>query len=165
MNNIILIGMPGSGKSTVGRRLASEFSLSFIDTDDVIVEKFGMPLWQIIELYGVYRFMEIENEVICQFSCENCVVATGGSVVLYPKAMEHLAELGKLVYLKTELSQLKLRIKNMATRGIVFKPSQTLDDVYAERVPLYEKYAQITVDEGSKSLGKCVQTLINNIQS
>ncbi len=164
MANIILIGMPGSGKSTVGRRLASALGLSFTDTDDVIVDKFKMPLWKIIEKYGVEEFMKIENDVICEFSCENHVVATGGSVVLYPEAMQSLARLGTLVYLKTDLEHLSVRIKNLTTRGIVFKDGQTLADIYAERVPLYERYADITLDEDEKNLNQCVQSIVKRLK-
>ena len=164
LNNIILIGMPGSGKSTVGRRLAATLKLDFVDTDDIICDKYNMPLCRIIEKNGVEAVMRIEDEVVCGFECENSVVATGGSVVLYPAAMAHLAKLGKIVYLKTDFKQISSRIKNLTTRGIVFKPGQTLADINAERVPLYEKYADITVDEGDKSLQQCIQSICDQIR-
>ena len=163
MQNIVLIGMPGSGKSTVGKRLAQALAMKFVDTDDIIIDEQNAPLQQIIAEKGVYAFMDIENDIICRFSAENTVIATGGSVVLYPEAMEHLAKNGKFVYLETTLPQLQKRIKNLTTRGIVFKEGQDLAAIYKERVPLYEKYADLTVNVEKKKLNECVHTIVNEL--
>ena len=119
---------------------------------------------KIIADKGVYAFMDIENDVICRFNAENTVIATGGSVVLYPEAMEHLAENGQFVYLETTLPDLQKRIKNLTTRGIVFKEGQDLAAIYEERVPLYEKYADLTVNVSRKRLYDCVHTIVNELQ-
>jgi len=146
--NIVLIGMPGSGKSTVGVVLAKTLNMSFCDTDILIQENDGRKLQQIIDTDGIDTFLKIEEESIINKKIEDCVVATGGSVVLSKNAVEHFKKDSILVYLKVSYYDIKKRIHNLNTRGIAFKKGQTLKDIYDERCPLYEKYADITVKSG-----------------
>lgn len=144
--NLILIGMPGAGKSTIGVVLAKVMQMDFCDTDLLIQRQTGRALQEILDGDGVDRFLQIENEVVCSLNCENCVIATGGSVVLSPEAMEHLKRLGRVVYLKADFPSIQGRIHNLNTRGVAFTEGQTLQDIYNQRVPLYEAYQDITVD-------------------
>ena len=143
--NIVLIGMPGSGKSTVGRILSKRTGMSQVDTDVLIERSENMKLQDIIDKKGLERFAQIEEAVLLELDLKNYIVSTGGSAVYYPKAMEHLKESSTIVYLKTPLSKLLRNIRNMDSRGISVKPGQTFEDLYNERCPLYEKYADVTV--------------------
>ncbi len=143
--NIVLIGMPGSGKSTVGRILSKRTGMSQVDTDVLIERSENMKLQDIIDKKGLERFAQIEEAVLLELDLENYIVSTGGSAVYYPGAMEHLKRSSTIVYLKTPLSKLLSNIKNMDSRGISVKPGQTFEDLYNERCPLYEKYADVTV--------------------
>ncbi len=152
MDNVILIGMPGCGKSTVGVVLAKSLGFGFVDTDLIICEQQGQKLQRLIDQKGIDKFLEIEEQTGLNLNCKNTVVATGGSMVISEKAMEHLKSMGKVVYINVPLKELKNRITNMKTRGIVFKKGETLDDIFKTRTPLYEKYADLTVNvtkEGS----------------
>ena len=153
-NNIVLIGMPGSGKSTIGVLLAKMMGYDFLDSDLLIQSREGKKLYQIIADDGLEYFDKVENEVNASIEAENTVIATGGSVVYGKEAMEHLKEIGTVIYLNVTLKELEQRIKNMATRGISIKEGQTFEDLYNERVVLYEKYADITVKCRHKSLSK-----------
>ncbi len=146
MGNIILIGMPGSGKSTLGVLLAKIAGFSFLDSDLLIQSKVGKKLYQILEEDGADYFKSVENDVNSALCVKNTVIATGGSVVYGKEAMAHLKKIGTVVYLKVSLDELLSRINNMATRGIVKKPNETFKDLYAERTGLYEQYADITID-------------------
>jgi len=146
--NITLIGMPGSGKSTVGVLLAKAAGLSFTDTDLLIQNIHERLLQEIIDTDGIQKFLEYEQEIILSFFPHKCVIATGGSAVLSSFAMHHLKKISVIVYLKTDFNCLKKRIHTITGRGIVMGKDQTLSDVYMEREPLYEKYADITVDGG-----------------
>ena len=146
MNNIILIGMPGVGKSTLGVVLAKVLGFQFIDADLLIQEQERKKLHQIIKEVGINGFMEIENQVNASIEAERSVIATGGSVVYCRQAMSHLKEIGTVVYLKVSLSTLEKRLGNLKRRGVILKKGQTLKDLYEERVPLYEKYANVVVD-------------------
>ena len=143
--NIVLIGMPGSGKSTVGRILSKRTGMSQVDTDVLIERSENMKLQDIIDKNGLARFAQIEEAVLLELDLKNYIVSTGGSAVYYPKAMEHLKESSTIVYLKTPLSKLLRNIRNMDSRGISVKPGQTFEDLYNERCPLYEKYADVKV--------------------
>ena len=143
--NIVLIGMPGSGKSTVGRILSKRTGMSQVDTDVLIERSENMKLQDIIDKNGLERFAQIEEAALLELDLKNYIVSTGGSAVYYPKAMEHLKESSTIVYLKTPLSKLLRNIRNMDSRGISVKPGQTFEDLYNERCPLYEKYADVTV--------------------
>ena len=145
MNNIVLIGMPGSGKSTIGVLLAKMVGYSFIDTDILIQQKENKKLYKIIQENGLNYFKKVENEVNSNIKTENTVIATGGSVVYGKEAMENLKKIGTIVYLKVSKEELKTRLGNFETRGVAIEKGKTFDDLYLERIPLYEKYADITV--------------------
>lgn len=153
-NNIVLIGMPGSGKSTIGVLLAKYIGYDFIDSDLLIQSREGKKLYEIIREKGLDEFDRIENEVNASIKAKNTVIATGGSVVYGKEAMAHLKEIGTVVYLSVPLHELEKRINNMATRGISIKEGQTFEDLYNERVVLYEKYCDIKVDCIHESLSK-----------
>lgn len=157
--NITLIGMPASGKSTVGVLLAKRLGLSFVDTDILIQEQEKRLLKDIIAEEGLEGFMEVENQVNRDIQVENAVIAPGGSVVYGREAMEHLKAISTVVYLKLEYEELEKRLGNLKDRGVVLKDGMTLRDLYAERIPLYEKYADITVDEEGKDAGAIVDFL------
>lgn len=152
MNNIILIGMPGCGKSTVGVLLAKILGYSFIDSDLLIQKTENKKLYEIINENGAEYFKAVENRVNASINTENTVIATGGSVVYCDEAMNHLKSIGTVVYIKITPEQLPKRINNIATRGVVIKKGETLRDLYNERAPLYEKYADIVIDSTDDSL-------------
>lgn len=143
--SVILIGMPSSGKSTLGVLLAKTLGMRFIDSDLLIQEREGKLLHEIISEQGEDRFLEIESEVNADISVKNAVIATGGSVIYSEKAMENLKNLGKVVYLEISYGEMLSRLGDYSHRGVIIKEGSTLADMYAERVPLYEKYADITV--------------------
>ena len=146
MNNISLIGMPGSGKSTIGVLLAKACGFSFIDTDLLIQCGFRMPLQEIIEKEGIEEFIRRENGTILTVNPERCVIATGGSAVLCPPAMDHLKRISTVAYISADINRIKGRIRNITSRGIVMMKNQSIADVFMEREPLYKRYADITVD-------------------
>lgn len=146
MDNIVLIGMPGAGKSTVGVILAKVLGKNFIDSDLLIQEQEGMLLKDIIMKVGQQGYIDIENQVNSDIFVENTVIATGGSVVYCPEAMKHFSNTSKIVYIKLSYDTINKRLGNIKQRGVVLREEQTLLDLYEERIPLYEKYAQITVD-------------------
>lgn len=145
MKNVILIGMPGSGKSTVGVVLAKKMGYRFIDSDLVIQEKYGKLLYQLIEERGEAGFLMLENEINASITAEGAVIATGGSAVYGKEAMRHFREIGQIVYLKLPFEELEQRLGDLHERGVVLKKGYTLRDLYEERIPLYEKYADITI--------------------
>ena len=146
MKNVILIGMPGTGKSVVGRALAERLGYTFIDADDVIVETAGKTLPEILRTDGLDTFLEIEARVGETMEYENTVIATGGTMVLYEKAMEHLKENGVVVWLETPLSQINDRMPDDLTdRGIAAPQGMTIRQIYEQREPLYAKYADLIV--------------------
>lgn len=161
MNNITLIGMPGVGKSTLGVVLAKVLGFQFLDSDLLIQKKEKRRLHRIIAEEGIDRFKEIENSVNASIDVTDTVIATGGSVVYGQEAMEHLKSVGKVVYLKLSYKELKKRLGNLKGRGVVLKEGQTLMDLYEERIPLYEKYADIVVDEENKSLESALQAVLD----
>jgi shikimate kinase len=144
--NIVLIGMPSSGKSTVGVLLAKEASRRFADTDVLIQAMAGKRLQAIIEEKGLDAFNQIEESVAIDLDCRGYVIATGGSVVYSERAMEHLSRGGVVVYLYLPFPRLKERAPDLDNRGLVRKPGQSLRDLYQERTPLYERYADVTID-------------------
>lgn len=156
MRNVVLIGMPGVGKSTVGVVLAKRLGYRFIDSDLVIQERYGKLLHQLIEEHGVEGFWQIENQVNASLEEEASVIATGGSVVYGQEAMEHLREIGRVVYLELPYEDIAERLGDLNARGVTLSPGQTLKDLYEERIPLYEKYAHITVECRGKSLREIV---------
>jgi len=146
MDNIILIGMPGCGKSTVGVLLAKRLGYRYMDVDLLIQEEAGARLFEILRDKGGDYFAALENRVGASIDASRTVIATGGSMVYGEAAMAHLKRIGKVVYLRVPLAELERRVNNFETRGILMRKGQTLADVFAERTPLYERYADITVD-------------------
>ena len=163
MGNIVLIGMPGAGKSTIGVILAKSLLFDFCDTDLSIQKSTGKSLSQIINEEGLDAFIELEEEIICGEAFADCVVATGGSAVYGERAMAKLKEDGIIVYLKVSPDELQSRIKNIHTRGIAMKEGTTIKALYEERAPLYEKYADITIDCEGKTAEECVDLIVNMI--
>lgn len=144
--NIILIGMPGAGKSTVGVVLAKSLGYTFIDSDLVIQKQEGKLLHTIIEEVGLEGFEQIENRVNASIMEEFSVIATGGSAVYGKEAMEHLKSIGTVVYLQLPYDEIEKRLGDLNERGVAIKEGQTLASLYEERIPLYNKYADITVN-------------------
>ena len=147
LDNITLIGMPASGKSTVGVLLAKRLGYSFVDVDIVIQEQEGRLLKEIIAEEGQEGFLQVENRVNAELSVHNSVIAPGGSVIYGTEAMEHLKKISTVVYLKLSYEAVEERLGNLTDRGVVLKDGMTLKDLYEERIPYYEQYADITVDE------------------
>jgi shikimate kinase len=158
--NIILIGMPGCGKSTVGVLLAKSMLCDFVDTDLIIQNKYKRSLCDIIKEDGLDGFTEKENSVLAELRCENSVVATGGSAIYCPQGMQNLKRDGKIVYLKLSPEEIKKRIKNITTRGIAMKNGTTIEELYEERSSLYEKYADYTIDCEGTTPEECVNKII-----
>jgi len=150
MRNIVLIGMPACGKSVTGVVLAKILKMKFIDTDLLIQEEAGKGLQNIISEDGIDAFKALEEKVLKGLNAENAVISTGGSAIYYDEAMQHLKENGVVVYIKANLKTVKSRLRNIKTRGVAMGKGQTLDDLYKQRVPLYEKYADITVITNNK---------------
>ena len=146
LEDVILIGMPGSGKSTVGVLLAKLLGYQFLDVDLLIQEREGALLQEILDSRGTQAFLDAEEAAVRSLDCRRHVIAPGGSAVCRERAALHLRELGPVVYLQVSLEELTRRIQNMATRGIAMEPGQTLADVMAFRDPLYRKYSDLTVD-------------------
>jgi shikimate kinase len=146
LNNVVLIGMPAAGKSTLGVLLAKATGRSFVDTDVHIQAREGRTLQRILAEAGIEGFRRIEEEGVLGLGCRDSVIATGGSVVYGERAMKHLKASGVVVYLQLPLVVLARRIKDLAGRGVVMNPTQTLADLFAEREPLYRRYADVIVD-------------------
>lgn len=163
MNNIVLIGMPGVGKSTVGVILAKELGYQFVDADLLIQKREKRLLKEIIASEGVDGFIEIENQVNASIEAEQTVIATGGSVVYGAEAMKHLKEIATVVYLKLSYKVLRKRLGDLKNRGVVLRDGQTLKDLYEERVVLYEKYADITIDEENKGIEETLQCIVKKL--
>jgi len=167
MNNITLIGMPGVGKSTIGVVLAKVLGYQFLDSDLLIQKQENRRLWQIIEEEGYEGFQNVENRVNASIEAENTVIATGGSVVYCEEAMKHLKSVGTVVYLKLSLNSLAKRLGNLKGRGVLLREGQTLEnltDLYEERTPLYEKYADIVVDQEGKDLEASLELLLETLK-
>ena len=158
--NITLIGMPSSGKSTIGVLLAKRLGYSFVDVDILIQEKEGRLLKEIIAEEGLSGFLQVEERVNAELEAKKSVIAPGGSVIYGEKAMRHLKEISEIVYLKMSFEELERRVGNIVDRGVALKPGFTLRDLYDERVPLYERYADIVVsEEGCFQPGQTVDRL------
>ena len=159
MKNIVLIGMPGCGKSTIGVVLAKVLGFDFVDADVLIQKKHGKLLRELIAEYGDDGFLQIENDVNKEIDLKNTVIATGGSVVYCDEAMQHYVKNDIVVYIELPYEVIASRLENVKRRGVVLKDGQTLKDLYKERILLYEKYAQITV----KAEGLSVEELMDMI--
>lgn len=160
-DNIILIGMPASGKSTVGVILAKILGYNFVDADIVIQEKEGRKLSEIIETEGIDGFIEVENRVNAGIEAQKTVIATGGSVVYGKEAMDHYKNIGRVVYLKVDMDNLTKRLRDVKQRGVVMRDGQSLISLYNERTTLYDRYADITVDEKDHSMEEVVADILS----
>lgn len=158
-SNIILIGMPACGKSTVGVVLAKTVNKGFLDTDLLIQQREGRRLQEIIDAEGNDYFRRVERSVLLDFNGSGQVVATGGSAVYFEDAMEHFRRDGVVVYLKVSLDNILERMNNIRTRGISIDKGQTIEELYLERVPLYEKYADITVDADGCTVEQVIEKI------
>lgn len=162
-DNIVLIGMPGVGKSTVGVILAKMIGYQFIDADLLIQKQEGKLLHEIIAEKGTGGFIEIEERVNASIEASHTIIATGGSVVYGKKAMEHLSRIGTVVYLKVPYDTLEKRLEDIKGRGVVLKEGQTLRTLYDERTPLYEKYADIEISEDDLNVEQTVEKLLERL--
>ena len=162
-DNIVLIGMPGVGKSTLGVVLAKELGFEFLDADLLIQKRENKLLKEIIASEGVEGFLRIENDVNASINTSKTVIATGGSVIYGTQAMGHLKEIGTVVYLKLDFETLDSRLGSLRGRGVVLKDGQNLKDLYQERVPLYEKYADVVVDEQGIDLEATLKEVISHL--
>lgn len=160
MKNIVLIGMPASGKSTVGVILAKTLGVGFCDTDLVIQQRERRLLQEIIDCDGIAYFLDAECEAILSLEIEHCVIATGGSAVFRDAAMQKLKRDGVIVFLNVSLETVKSRLNNIKTRGVAAPKGKSLDDIYKERLPFYQKYADITVSSDSKSSEAVVEDIL-----
>ena len=165
MTNIVLIGMPGCGKSTVGVLLAKALGKAFIDTDVVLQAKEGRKLQPMIDEIGIDAFLKKEQDAILSLDCENTVIATGGSVIYGDDAMRYLHENGIVVYIKLPYRAIERRLSNLATRGVTLKEGQTLLDLYNERIPLYEASADVVCESNGLEIEETVAKVSSLIEA
>lgn len=159
-SNIVLIGMAGSGKSVVGRRLAELLHRPFVDTDELIIQAQGRPLQEIVDRLGPEGFRRIEEEILLQVNLRRHVIATGGSSIYSRAGMAHLAGIGRIVLLQVELAVLAARVGSAAGRGLVIRPEQSFADLYAERLPLYLEYAEYVYACGDQDVESVCRGLL-----
>lgn len=162
--NVILIGMPGSGKSTCGVVAAKLMLKNFFDTDLLIQNIEGASLQDIIDNKGNDYFQEAEEKAILSLDIQGTVIATGGSVVYSQKAMEHLKSLGKIIFLNIDYEHMLSRISNLSTRGVLIKNGETLKDMFDERLPLYEKWADDVINCNDNTVQQTAETIAAKIQ-
>lgn len=162
-NNIVLIGMPGVGKSTIGVILAKELGYQFLDADLLIQKQERRLLKEIIAQEGVDGFICIENQVNASIETEKTVIATGGSVIYGEEAMQHLKRIACVIYLRIPYEELEKRLGNLKNRGVVLRDGQTLRDLYKERICLYEKYADIVIDEEQKDIEETLESILEEL--
>jgi len=159
VENIIMIGMPGCGKSTIGVVLAKVLGMGFMDSDLVIQSREGKLLHDIIKEQGMEKFLEIEDKINSEIVCDRVVISTGGSVVYGKNAMEHLKKIGMVVYIKLPYEDIKGRLGNLENRGVAIKDGYSLKDLYDERTPLYEQYADITAETHGLTIEQSVKLI------
>ncbi|MCQ2477236.1 MAG: shikimate kinase [Clostridia bacterium] len=159
MSNIVLIGMPGCGKSTCGVLAAKSLCMSFVDTDLLIQQSEGMTLQNIIDGKGLDYFEECEENCLSSLNLEKSVVSTGGSAVYYDSSMNHLKKNGKVIYLKISFDEMMSRIKNITSRGIALSEGETLEQMFERREKLYEKYADIVIECDNSTVERTVQQI------
>ena len=164
-NNIILIGMPGCGKTTIGTEISETLGYGYIDSDSVIVAREGKRLNEIIEEVGREAFLDIEAKVNSELCADRCVIATGGSVIYRDFAMQKLKEMGTVVYLKHPFEVIKNRLGDLKKRGVALKEGFTLKDLYEERTPLYEKYADVIVEMPNGSIADSVIAVVKALNA
>jgi shikimate kinase len=162
-NNLILIGMPGAGKSTIGVLLARYANREFLDTDLLLEAREGRSLQQIVDQDGYLGMRAAEARLIRSLNCRNQVIATGGSVVYSEPAMRHLHSLGRIIFLYLSLEDLLPRLNDLDTRGLVRRPGQSLADLYTERLPLYQRYAELTIDCRGFTPEQVVRTICSRL--
>lgn len=160
MNNLILIGMPGAGKSTIGILLAKAIGYQFIDTDLMIQEQEKELLQETINKKGLKKFLSIEENIISKLNIKNTVIATGGSAVYSDKAMRHLKKIGRIIYLRLPVHIIEERVGNITTRGVVMKKGETIKALFEKRYPLYDKYADYIIDTEGLSIEKTVEHIV-----
>ena len=165
LSNIVLIGMPGCGKSTVGVLLAKALGMDFVDTDVVFQAKEGRKLQRIIEEIGIDAFLKKEEEAILDLALDRTVIATGGSVVYGERAMKRLHENGVVIYIRLPYAEIERRLSNLATRGVTLREGQTLYDLYQERIPLYENEADIVFDATGFEIEKTVAAIARRVEA
>lgn len=162
--NIILIGMPGSGKSTLGVVLAKKLGYSFIDSDIVIQDTYGQTLEELIDKHGDADFIKIENDVNCGISPKHTIIATGGSAVYGTEAMEHFKKIGMIIYLKVPKKELESRLGSLKERGVVSNGRTTVEEIFEDRKRLYEKYADIVVEQENMNIREIVEDMYTKIK-
>lgn len=163
-SNIVLIGMPGSGKSTCGVLAAKALLKNFYDTDLLVQGLEGERLQSIIDSKGIDYFLQREERAVLSLNLDATVIATGGSVVYSQRAMEHLQNQGKIVYLHLEYETMRDRIRNITTRGVVMKNGDTLLDMYKERLPLYQRYADVVINCDGNSVEQTVRQIVLSVE-
>lgn len=157
--NIILIGMPGAGKSTIGVVLAKTLGYEFVDTDLIIQQREGRLLQELIDSQGMETFLDMESRAVTSVDCDRAIIATGGSVIFREAAMKHLQAMGKVIFLDVPYDEIERRVSNITTRGIAISGGATLKDVYKQRYPYYMKYHDFKVD----CMGKHVEDIVNEV--
>ncbi|MDD7267377.1 MAG: shikimate kinase [Lachnospiraceae bacterium] len=162
-NNIVLIGMPGAGKSTIGVVAAKMLGYDFLDSDLEIQRQYGKTLPQLLQEYGTEGFNQIENEVNAGLNCRRTVIATGGSVIYGQQAMEQLAKLGHIVYIRLSFEEIERRLGDLRQRGVSIKEGMSLRDLYEERVPLYEHHAELIFEAERYDLRESAEVLVRQL--
>lgn len=158
-SNIVLIGMPACGKSTIGVQLAKWLSMGFIDTDLLVQARAGTSMQAFQDANGMDAYQTLECGTVKSLVCENCVIATGGSAIYCDGAMNHLRDIAQIIFLDVPMDEIKHRIGDISQRGVVIKPGMTLDDLYAERRPLYQKHADVVIDCSGKTQGELIREI------
>ncbi len=158
---VVLIGMPGSGKSTLGKLISRRNGWAWVDTDYLLESWWGMPLQAIRDHLGLEGFLKAEEEIVFSMRFYRTVISSGGSVVYSPQAMEHLAHQGKFVYLRADLETIKKRLMDTSTRGLAKKADQSIEDIFEQRKPLYEKYAALIVETDTDEPEKHADIIIS----
>ena len=162
-SNIVLIGMPGAGKSTLGVVLAKILGMDFVDGDILIQNQVGNTLQKIIDAQGVDGFLQVENDVLAAVDAQNTVISTGGSAIYSDEAMRHLTDIGTVVYLDVSLEELRSRLGSLHERGVVMRKgvSMSLDEIFEERGPLYRKYAEVTLQTDGLTVREATRKLVD----
>ena len=162
-SNIVLIGMPGAGKSTLGVVLAKILGMDFMDGDILIQNQVGNTLQKIIDAQGVDGFLQVENDVLAAVDVQNTVISTGGSAIYSDEAMRHLTDIGTVVYLDVSLEELRSRLGSLHERGVVMRKgvSMSLDEIFEERGPLYRKYAEVTLQTDGLTVREATRKLVD----
>ncbi len=164
MDNVVLIGMPGAGKSTIGVVLAKMLGYSFMDTDLLIQEQTGKLLQTSVDELGVDGFVELEGNILATVSASRNIIATGGSAVYTERAMHNLRDLGHIVYIELSYEEINNRINNISTRGLALAKTKTLKDLYDERIPLYKKHADIVVNCENTTIETAALRILEQLQ-